>query len=188
MRVIFGIGNPGHRYSNNRHNAGFLLLDFVASQKSLSFLSAKGDYHYAKGIACDTNFLLIKPTTFVNNCGFASKQVTDEYDLPIEDFLVVCDDTSLDLGTVRVRLSGGDGGHNGLASIIYNLNSNGFPRIRIGVGQSLNKNGLVEYVLSDFTTDEVTKLRNIFEKATSLIDEFISGGSKAMLDLNSKMN
>jgi PTH1 family peptidyl-tRNA hydrolase len=85
-------------------------------------------------------------------------------------------------------LSGGDGGHNGLASIIYHLNSNNFPRIRIGVGQSFKKDGLAEYVLSDFNENEIEMLKSLFEKAVLLVDEFIAGGSKAMLDLNSKLN
>ena len=113
--------------------------------------------------------------------------VFDIHNLQTEDLLVICDDTNLSLGSVRVRLSGGDGGHNGLASIIYNLNSNYFPRIRIGVGQSTDKSSLANYVLSDFNENEIRKLQPTFENTILLIEEFITGGSKAMLDLNSKL-
>ena len=91
--------------------------------------------------------------------------------------MVICDDTNLNIGTLRVRLAGGDGGHNGLASIIYNLNSNYFPRIRIGVGQSAEKGSLADFVLSDFNENEIRKLQPAFENTILLIEEFILGGS-----------
>ena len=121
MRVIFGIGNPGIRYENTRHNAGFLLLDFFAQRKSLSFKETTGEYFEAEGNISDKHYILIKPTTYVNNSGIAARQDIDKYSLPIEDFLVVCDDTNLKNYLLRVRLSGSDGGHNGLNSIIYHL-------------------------------------------------------------------
>ncbi len=188
MRTVFGIGNPGRIYAANRHNAGFLFLDYYASKKKLEFLPSKGDYFKAEAAIGESKYLLIKPTTFVNNSGNAAKEIVEIYGLRSEDFLVICDDINLNLGTLRVRLSGGDGGHNGLASIIYHLNSNNFPRIRIGVGQSFKKDGLVEYVLSDFRENEIEMLESLFEKAVLLVDEFFAGGSKAMLDLNSKLN
>jgi PTH1 family peptidyl-tRNA hydrolase len=188
LRVIFGIGNPGGRYERNRHNAGFLFLDFYAAKNSLEFLPSKGDYFKAAGSIADSQFVLIKPTTYVNNSGFAAKQIVDENKIQSEDFLTICDDTNLNTGTLRLRLSGGDGGHNGLASVIYNLNSNNFPRIRIGVGKGLTKGSLADYVLSDFNDEEIQILNGAFEKILLLVNEFIVGGSKAMLDLNSSLN
>jgi len=187
LRIIFGIGNYGNQYSGNRHNAGFLFLDFFAHIKSLGFLPSKGDYYKASGALNNFPYALIKPTTFVNNSGLAALQLISNYDIKIEDILVFCDDTNLDIGTFRLRLSGGDGGHNGLASIIYNLNSNNFPRIRIGVGKDAGKGNLAEFVLSDFEDDEIRRLTEVFEKTAVLVEEFIIGGSKAMLDLNSKL-
>jgi PTH1 family peptidyl-tRNA hydrolase len=187
LRIIFGIGNYGSPFSGNRHNAGFLFLDFFANKKSLGFLPSKGDYYKAGGVFNNFPYLLIKPTTFVNNSGLAASQLINTYDIKIEDLLVLCDDTNLDIGTFRLRLSGGDGGHNGLASIIYNLNSNKFPRIRIGVGKDVCKGNLAEFVLSDFEEDEIRRLTEVFEKTAVLVEEFIIGGSKAMLDLNSKL-
>ena len=188
MRIVFGIGNPGHHYATNRHNVGFLALDYYTSQKKLEYSPSRGSYYQANGLYSDIKFLLVKPSTYVNRSGIAAKEILDAYNLKTEDILVICDDTNLNFGMLRVRLSGGDGGHNGLASIIYNLNSNYFPRIRIGVGRSAEKGNLADFVLSDFNKDETQKLQPIFEKTVLLIDEFIAGGSKAMLDLNSKIN
>lgn len=188
MRVIFGIGNPGRRYERNRHNAGFLFLNFYAAKNSLEFLPSKGDYFKAAGSIANSQFVLIKPTTYVNNSGIAAKQIVDEYNIQADNFLTICDDTNLDIGTPRLRLSGGDGGHNGLASVIYNLNSNNFSRIRIGVGKGLAEGSLVDYVLSDFNDEEIQILSGVFNKTALLVNEFVIGGSKAMLDLNSTFN
>jgi PTH1 family peptidyl-tRNA hydrolase len=188
LRTVFGIGNPGHHYATNRHNVGFLILDYYASERKLEFKPAHGSYYQAAGLTSKTKFLLIKPTTYVNKSGVAAKEVFDFHDLQIEDFLVICDDTNLNFGTSRVRMTGGDGGHNGLASIIYNLHSNHFPRIRMGVGQGERKGNLADFVLADFNEDEIQKLQPVFKYIVLLIDEFIIGGSKAMLDLNSKLS
>ncbi len=188
MRALFGIGNPGSRYLKNRHNAGFLFLDYYAEKNSLKFIPSKGDYLFADGLIGGSKILLIKPVTYVNRSGIAVSQIITGYNLEASNLLVICDDTNLDIGTIRLRLSGGDGGHNGLASIIYTLNTNNFPRLRIGVGKSLEQNALADYVLADFGNDELIELKKVFDKAVLLADEFLTNGSKAMLDLNSKLN
>lgn len=185
MRVIFGIGNPGIRYENTRHNAGFLLLDFFAQKKSLSFKETMGDYFKAQGKIGDQDYVLIKPSTYVNNSGIVAKQVFDKYSPAIEDFLVVSDDTNLKNYVLRVRLSGSDGGHNGLSSIIFHLITDQFPRIRIGIGSNPSDVTLSEYVLSEFSKNELVEYQNTFIKGSQLIEEFIVGGSKKMLEANS---
>ena len=185
MRVIFGIGNPGIRYENTRHNAGFLLLDFFAQKKSLSFKETIGDYFKAQGKIGDQDYVLIKPSTYVNNSGIAARQVFDKYSPAIEDFLVVSDDTNLKTYVLRVRLSGSDGGHNGLSSIIFHLITDQFPRIRIGIGTNPSDVTLSEYVLSEFSKNELVEYQNTFIKGSQLIEEFIVGGSKKMLEANS---
>ena len=182
MRVIFGIGNPGIRYEFTRHNAGFLLLDYFAQKKSLSFKETIGEYLEAQGNFSGQDYLLIKPTTFVNNSGIAARQVFDKYTIAPEDFLVVSDDTNLHNYTLRVRLSGGDGGHNGLSSVIFHLITDQFPRIRIGIGSNPSDKVLSEYVLSEFSKNELEEYQNTFIKGSKLIEEFISGGSKKMLE------
>ena len=95
MRVVFGIGNPGIRYGNTRHNAGFLLLDYFAQKKSLRFTETSGEYFQASGKINDLDYALIKPVTYVNNSGIAARQLFNKYNLAPENFLVVCDDTNL---------------------------------------------------------------------------------------------
>ena len=185
MRVIFGIGNPGIRYENTRHNAGFLLLDFFAQKKSLNFKESMDDYFKTQGIIGDQDYVLIKPSTYVNNSGIAARQVFDKYSPAIEDFLVVSDDTNLKTYVLRVRLSGSDGGHNGLSSIIFHLITDQFPRIRIGIGSNPLDVTLSEYVLSEFSKNELVEYQNTFIKGSQLIEEFIFGGSKKMLEANS---
>lgn len=184
LRVIFGIGNPGIRYEYTRHNAGFLLLDYFTSKKSISFKESSGEYFEATG-SIGEEYLLIKPVTYVNNSGLAAKQVIERYEVASEDFLVVCDDTNLDNYVLRVRLSGGDGGHNGLNSIIYHLMTEKFPRIRIGIGNSPSAENLADYVLSEFSKNELEEYQKTFSNGSLLIENFIIGGTKKMLEANS---
>lgn len=185
MRVIFGIGNPGIRYEFTRHNAGFLLLDFLAKKLSVNFKASTGEYSEAIGKFRDQEFSLVKPVTFVNNSGLAAKQVFEKFDLLPEEFLVICDDTNLKNFEWRIRLSGGDGGHNGLSSIIYHLMTEQFPRLRIGIGSNPPEKELSDYVLSIFSKDELEQLNSTYKKISILIEEFIIGGNKKMLEANS---
>lgn len=186
MRAILGIGNTGRNYLKNRHNAGFILLDYFAEKHSLSFKPSKEDYYYCSGKIGDSEFLLIKPTTYVNNSGIAALQVSQLHHLNTSDLLVVYDDINLEVASVRVRASGGDGGHNGISSIIYHLQSETFPRIRIGIGNNFEKGFMADYVLSDFSNEEFAALKDTFEYSSGLLEEFIKGGLKQLLDANSK--
>ena len=187
MRLILGIGNPGKRYSFTRHNAGFLFLDNYAQKNSLSFKASKNDYYYAEGKTADCGFSLIKPTTYVNESGIAALQAVEEYEVKLTDLLVIADDVNLGPGKFRIRASGGDGGHNGLNSIIYHLNSDNFPRLRIGIGNDFGRGKMADYVLSTFSKEEEVLISRVLDETIVLIDEFIKNGTKGMLDANSKM-
>jgi PTH1 family peptidyl-tRNA hydrolase len=187
VRGILGIGNPGVNYQRNRHNAGFLILDTLAENKSLEFRPAKGDYYFALEEQNEEPFCLIKPTTYVNRTGQAALQVIEKHKIELVDLLVVCDDVNLKTGQLRIRKSGGDGGHNGLASIIYDFNSNQFPRLRIGIGNDYDEGHLSSYVLTDFNDDEEKLLANVIKISILLINEFIKSGYDAMLDVNSRL-
>lgn len=188
MRIILGVGNPGNRYFYNRHNAGFMILDFFASQHSISFKPSKNDYWYSEGKIQNLKFILIKPSTFVNSSGLAAKQAIEKYKIDPKELLVVVDDVNLDIGDFRIRTSGGDGGHNGINSIIYHLNSNQFPRLRIGIGNNFDEGKMAEYVLTDFSKEELKVLEPVFEASKILIEDFIKDGIKGMLDANSKLS
>jgi peptidyl-tRNA hydrolase, PTH1 family len=188
VRVIFGIGNPGSGYQYNRHNAGFLILDQLAEKYKLNFKASKADYFYASGEIQGLDYFLVKPTTFVNRSGVAAEQIINEIRLELNDFLVLSDDINLSAGEFRFRISGGDGGHNGLKSIIFNLGTDLFPRLRIGIGSNPQDQNLSEYVLENFSNEELNQLKISFKNISMLIEEFIVGGVKSTLDLNSRLN
>jgi PTH1 family peptidyl-tRNA hydrolase len=185
VRIIFGIGNPGSKYKFNRHNVGFMFLDYFANSLSLSFAPSKSEYYFTEGKLDDQSFSLIKPSTFVNNSGIAALEAIQNYNIDVKDFLFVYDDLNLEFPYLQVKISGGDGGHNGLNSIIYHLASDDFPRLRFGIGNYFDKGKMAEYVLTDFSEKEMVQLSNIFDKAIILTKEFIKGGIKNLLDANS---
>ena len=187
VRILLGIGNPERRYSFNRHNIGFMLLDYFAQARSLTFKPSKNDYYFAEGKLSETPFLIVKPTTYVNNCGVAALQLFQKYEIDIKDFLVIVDDLNLQFARIRIRESGGDGGHNGINSIIYHLQTDQFPRLRIGIGNQFAEGEKADYVLSNFDEEEEKVLNDTFKTGSILVEEFISGGLKKMLDTNSKL-
>jgi len=187
VRAVLGIGNIGLRYQRNRHNAGFLILDYFAQNRSINFRAAKGDYYSCEGDLNQIHYFLIKPVNYVNNSGVAALQFLEKYKIDISDLLVVCDDVNMKMGKLRVRKSGGDGGHNGLASIIYHLNSDQFPRLRIGIGSDFDEGELSSYVLDDFSKDDAKILETVLKDSSLLVEEFIIGGIEALLNANSKL-
>lgn len=187
MHVIVGIGNPGSKYKSNRHNVGFQFLDYFAEKKSLNFKASKYNYFYSEGEFSDKPFVLVKPDTYVNLSGSAVLNCAKYYSVDLKDILVVVDDINLDIATIRIRKSGGDGGHNGLNSIIYHLNSNEFPRLRIGIGNNFSKGSLPDYVLSDFNKDEQMKLKTAFDLSSQLSVSFVDNGFGQMLNTFSRL-
>ena len=186
MRLILGIGNPGEHYQSNRHNVGFMFLDYFASKYSISFIPSRNDYYYAEHVKNQGEFCLIKPSRYVNNSGISANQAIHHYDASIDDLLVIHDDVHLPTGTFKVKLLGGDGGHRGVNSIIYHLFTDKFLRIRIGVGgKDLSQENLADYVLSDFGKEDGRLLEDVFEKCAMLLDAFIIGSKKQLLDANS---
>lgn len=187
MRCILGIGNPGSNYINTRHNIGFQLIDGFASKLNLNFIPSKSEYYFSEGKIGENHFCLVKPTTFVNNSGVAALSCTQYFGILSQDLLVVVDDVNIKFGEIRLRKSGGDGGHNGLRSIIYHLNSEDFPRLRFGIGEDFEKGNLSEYVLSKFTKEENEALENISLTTYTLLNSFITGGYDYMLSEFSRL-
>ncbi|MCF8241155.1 MAG: aminoacyl-tRNA hydrolase [Melioribacteraceae bacterium] len=188
MRIIFGIGNRGKRYERTRHNVGFYVLDKFAEKHKLELTSSYLDFIYAGGMLNASPFFLVKPENFVNLSGQAAFQALDKFNISSEDFLVVTDDVNLQLGNIRIRKSGGDGGHNGLHSIIYNLNTESFPRIRIGIGDQFEDGKMADYVLSKFSKKELLIVNNVCSNVIDLIEQFIIGGTGQMLNYFSKIS
>lgn len=188
MRVILGIGNKGDKYRFNRHNAGFLALDFFAAKHNLSFKPSKSDFYFTEGSLAGHDFLLVKPSNYVNNSGIAANFIYNNFKISVQDLLVVYDDINLPVGSVRFRTNGGDGGHNGMNSIIYHLESKDFPRLRIGIGSQFEKGQMADYVLSDFNKEEEKLLTPVFENSLLIMESFIINGIKGALDSNSKIS
>lgn len=186
MKAVLGIGNPGRNYQNTRHNIGFRILDKFTEKHSLVFTASKFDYLYADGKLNSSAFFLIKPTTYVNLSGIAAKDFLDHHEVDITDFLVVTDDVNLEEGQVRIRKSGGDGGHNGVHSLIYHLESETFPRIRFGIGKAFAKGEMAGYVLSPFSEENREVVNKQIDFAVELIEKFITNDIQYMLDYYSK--
>lgn len=174
--LIVGLGNPGREYEYTRHNAGFLTLERLAVTqkteiKKIKYKSLIGDTVIA-GHRC----ILMKPQTFMNNSGEAVREAASFYKIPPERIIVIFDDISLPPGKLRIRRKGTDGGHNGIKSIIYHLNSDNFPRIKIGVGAKPHPDyNLADWVLSTFGKDEMEELMKAVDKAVSVIPDILDG-------------
>ena len=188
MKAILGLGNPGEEYINTRHNVGFMILDRFAEKYHLQFKPSKHDYYFASGELENFPFVLVKPLTYVNRSGESALDVLNDYKITLNDILIICDDLNLEFGKIRIRKTGGDGGHNGIASIIYSLNSDYFLRLRFGIGRNFEKGEMVNFVLSRFTENELSELTKKYDLAVELMESFILGGSETMLNLLSKKN
>lgn len=185
--IIVGLGNPGRQYELTRHNAGFLFADLLADKNSVKISKIQFKSVTAVLELGGHRCLLMKPQTFMNNSGEAVKQAASFYKIPPEKIIVVFDDISLPCGKLRIRRKGSAGGHNGIKSIIYHLNSDNFPRIKLGVGEKPHPDyELADWVLSNFKKDEIPQLRQAAENACSAAKLMISGDiDRAMSSFNS---
>ena len=179
MRLIIGLGNPGKKYRNNRHNIGFQLIEHHVKSKGFTFRK-RLLYDFVK----DNDVLYVKPKTFMNNSGNAVTSILTKF--KVDDILIIVDDIYLPIGEIRIRQDGGFGGHNGLESIAAALGTDKFNRLRIGVGSPENEI-LSDYVLSDFSKGEQEILKIISGFTETLLNEYIKGDFKDLLDTYSKL-
>ena len=164
--LIVGLGNPGDKYYLTRHNAGFLMMDYLSQRLTVKIDRSKFKALTAEATIGGKRVLLMKPQTFMNASGEAVQAAAAFYKIPMENILVFSDDISLDVGRIRVRRKGSDGGQRGLRSIIRLMNTDEFPRIRFGVGQKPHPDyDLADWVLSEFGKDEQQRLFASFERA-----------------------
>ena len=176
MKLIAGLGNIGAKYTFNRHNAGFMLIDSIALNSGLTLKeNPKFKCFMAKFSSNNEEYLLIKPTTFMNQSGEAVRLVADYYKISIEDILIVYDDLSLDLGKIRFRANGSDGGHNGIKSVIKYMGTNIIARLKIGIGPQPSIPSEV-FVLQNFSKDELDKLKETLSIAKEGIACYFTDG------------
>ena len=164
MKIIIGLGNPGVKYENTRHNAGFMVLDKLAQKCNLEFNQEKFSAYFAKGKVKGEDVILLKPTTYMNNSGFALRQCLDFYKVGMENVIVIYDDVDLPVGKLRLRQKGSAGGHNGIKSIISCGFSNEFDRIRVGVGKDPQID-MIHWVLGKFKEEERPLLKEAIEQS-----------------------
>ncbi|MFH0988872.1 MAG: aminoacyl-tRNA hydrolase [bacterium] len=190
MYCIVGLGNPGHHYRGTRHNIGFEVVDRISFSLDSLWEPGRGEYYFAKCSFKDQSFILVKPTTFMNRSGLAVLSVLEHFECSREHLLVVLDDLQLPLGRLRLRISGSDGGHNGLGSIIYELQSEQFLRLRCGIGSdALTGENIdtAEFVLSSFGTDEHPRVQTMLEQAEeACLSTIAEGFQNTMTVINRK--
>ena len=172
VKLIVGLGNPGMRYEHTKHNVGFRVIDALYEEhcRSTSYISIcksiirEATWH-------DTPIILAKPMTYMNNSGAAVAALIRRFEIPLTELCVVYDDVHLDIGVLRMRQKGSDGGQKGMKSIIHHLGTTAFPRLRIGIGEPIGE--LTDYVLTEFSEDEEIDIAHTIHRAVDAIETFV---------------
>ncbi len=176
MKIVVGLGNPGRRYEETRHNVGWMVLDRIADRAGWSGKArARDGAAVARGRHGDLDLVLVKPTTYMNLSGLAVRKVLARERAPLADMLVVVDDFALPLGRLRLREEGSAGGHNGLRSIIGELGTQGFTRLRVGIGDPGQR--AVDHVLSRFGRSERADLERVLDAAADAVEDWAREGT-----------
>ena len=171
MKLVVGLGNKGREYENTRHNMGFMVVDRYLQYKNITNkFKEKFNAMYIETTINNEKVIFIKPMTYMNNSGIAIRAFVDFYKLNSEDILVISDDLDLDLGKFRLRRNGSSGGHNGLKSIISQLGTDNFKRLRIGI--SNDKDDVINYVLSKFSKKELNEIDTMFDTLVDVLDDY----------------
>ncbi len=176
MKLVAGLGNVGSNYIFTRHNAGFMAVDKFVLDNSAAFKEVSKLRSFIANVKSGgEDYIVIKPTTYMNLSGEALRLVMNYYKIPVSDILIIYDDISLDTGVIRYRANGSDGGHNGIKSIIKNLGTKEFARLKIGIGPQPNLPSEV-YVLQKFSEDDLKRLKPALDKSVESIDYYFKNG------------
>lgn len=174
--LVAGLGNPGDRYRDTRHNLGFRVVESLARARGGRWREPGRTRRAARIDVAGRDVLLLEPLTFMNLSGDALRPVVDAEALPMNRILVVCDDIALPLGQLRLRPGGSDGGHNGLASVIERLDANDFPRLRMGVGPVPPRVDAAEFVLAEFLPEEKTAVDEMITTSAECVVAWVTDG------------
>jgi len=174
IKAVIGLGNPGRDLAATRHNLGFEVVDFLAGEAK--FVAGKGSYYRCDTQVSSSDVVLLKPTTYMNRSGVAIAEFAGSEGLTPQELLVIADDFNLPLGRIRLRQSGSDGGHNGLASIIFHLASEDFPRLRMGIGPVPEGHPAEEFVLEPFAEGELETARDMVARAADAVKVWLADG------------
>jgi PTH1 family peptidyl-tRNA hydrolase len=185
--VIAGLGNPGSKYSGTRHNVGFDVVDRLAQENNIRVNRLRFKALTGEGFIGTEKVLLVKPSTYMNNSGESIREIMDFYKLEPENLLVVVDDIDIEFATIKLKKKGSAGSHNGLKSIIYHIQKDNFPRLKVGIGKKPPYYDLADFVLSKFSSDERKLVDQAIRKASEAAEEFVKSGiDKAMNEFNSR--
>lgn len=186
MFVIAGLGNPGKQYENTKHNIGFITLDLLAEKHNIRINKIKHKALVGEGMILGQKVLLVKPQTYMNLSGNSIREVVSYYQIEPEQLLVIYDDVDIPLGTIRIRKKGSAGSHNGMKSIIYDIQEDGFPRIRIGIGADRQMD-LASYVLGSFDKNDREPIKDAVRKTACAVERYLEAGiDAAMAEYNIK--
>lgn len=180
--LLIGLGNPGREYQNNRHNFGFMLIDRLAVR-----LNARGMRVQSKAIVTsalyeDRKIILAKPQTYMNLSGQSVQGLVNFYKIPLTDVMILSDDLDLPFGTIRIRASGGPGGQRGLSSILDRLGTKDVPRLRLGIGRPPGRMDAANYVLQNFSRNDMQNISEILDRAADAVLEFVMNGLNATMN------
>lgn len=182
LYAVIGLGNPGSKYKGTRHNVGFDTIDCIAQRNNTKVTKIKFKAVYGETQIGSQKVLLVKPQTYMNRSGESVLEIINFYKIPIENVIVIVDDVDIKFGTLRIRAKGSAGTHNGMKSIIYLLQSDNFPRVKIGVGKPNEHIDLADFVLGGFSKEDRISIDNTIEQAAKAVEKIITSGINAAMN------
>lgn len=182
MYLIAGLGNPEQDYSKTRHNMGFNVVNEISKKYEIDITKKGYDALYGKGIINDTKVILLKPQTYMNLSGISIKKCMEFYKIPIENLIVIYDDIDIEPGSIRIRKFGGPGTHNGLKSVVHELCTEKFSRVRVGIGKPKEDEDLISYVVGHISEEDQNLLNTGIDKAAKAVIELITNGIESAMN------
>lgn len=185
MYAVIGLGNPGNQYKGTRHNVGFDTIDCIAQRNNVKVTKIKFKAVYGEAQIGGQKVLLAKPQTYMNRSGESVLELLNFYKIPLENLIVIVDDVDIKYGALRIRTKGSAGTHNGMKSIIHLLQSDNFPRVKIGIGKPKEHQDLADFVLSGFSKDDRITIDSTIEQAAKAVEKIVTHGiNTAMNEFN----
>ncbi len=181
--LIVGLGNPGAKYEKTWHNAGFLSIEYIAQKHKIKLDRIKFKGVYGQGVINGEKVILLKPSTFMNNSGECVQEAVSFFKIPPDKLILIYDDIDVERGVIKIRPNGSAGTHNGMRSVISHLNWQDFPRLRVGIGPLPERWAIVDYVLSEISSDYQAAMFDSFKKAGEALEAMIAKGIAPAMNL-----